>query len=72
MYPARSSPPTCYLAINLEKFNKRPAEQIVKYKLNRKELLFEKTPHTPDWRNKIVKLEDGILLGVATHMLFSN
>ena len=29
-------PPTCYLAINLEKFNKRPAGQIVKCKLNKK------------------------------------
>ena len=72
MYPAWSSPHTFYWAINLEKFNKRPAGQIVKYKLNRKELLFEKTTHTPDWRNKIIKLEDGLPLGVATHMLFSN
>ena len=42
----------------------------VQIKLNKKKTFV--CENRPDWRNKIVKLENGSPLGVAIHMLFSN
>ena len=39
MVPYWGQPSTCYLAIQLEKSTKCPAGQIVKYKLNKKQIL---------------------------------